>query len=183
MRTDLNFADIVESTGGSFRNLPAGNYVCTITDMTDVPDREYVEMLIDVAEGDYKDIFKDSDRPYKHRICLSYKDTALGMLKQRLHVISDCNPGFDAQAAFAATHIEYFLGKTVGVCFDEEEFMGNDGEVKTSVKPNGLRLVSDVRAGKALPARHKTIENKWVSLEDFKKAVTSGSLDDIVTPF
>ncbi len=181
----VNFNDIIESTTGNYRTLPAGNYVCTITAMEDVADREYVRMEVDVAEGEYAGIFKGSDRPWKHSICLSYKDNALGMLKQRLHTISDCNPGFDAMSAFngGVASLAYFAGKTVGVCFNEDEFEGNDGEVKTNVKPGDLRLVADVRSGKALPARHRTIEGKWLSLEDAKRAAAASEYDSIVTPF
>ncbi len=186
----IQFDTIAESTGGSYQALPAGNYVCTITAMEDVADREYVRMEVDVAEGEHAGFFKGSDRPWKHSTCLSYKDAALGMLKRRLHTISDCNPGFDAMAAFngGTQALSLFVGKLVGVCFNEEEFEGNDGEVKTNVKPGDLRLVADVRSGRALPARHKTVSGEWLDIAEARRmaaedAATTSAVADVDIPF
>jgi hypothetical protein len=167
----INFESIDEAVEGGFDTLPAGNYVCRITGAEDVADKEYVRVLVDVAEGDKRGFFEDkyyADKPYTHNIILSYKEAALNFLKGRLHVVTDCNPGFDAEAAFNGDEsgLSLFLGKAVGVCFGEEEYENKEGDVRTSVRPDHFVRIAEIRDGSAKPARHKTLDGKYLSLEE-----------------
>lgn len=122
----VNFDNIEASEEGSYKQLPAGAYVCTIMEANDYEKREYVELLVDIIDGEYKDYFSDrfyADKPWAHRIIMSYKDTALGMLKGRLQTIAKCNPGFDAEAAWNGGALQKFTGKAVGVVFRQEEYL------------------------------------------------------------
>ena len=38
--------------------LPAGGYVCGITSVEDVPEKEYLKFEFDVAEGEYKNYYR-----------------------------------------------------------------------------------------------------------------------------
>lgn len=121
----INLNNIAEKAEGEFARLKPGAYPCAIMEVEDFPDKEYLRMLVDIVAGEYKDYFSDdfyTDKPFAHSIIMSYKDSALGMLKGRLHVITDCNPGFDAEAAFAAGKEQMLVGKAVGVVFREEEY-------------------------------------------------------------
>ena len=53
MKTIPNYNNIDPNEGGSFGNLPEGGYVCVITKVTDKPDKEYLEIEYDIAEGDF----------------------------------------------------------------------------------------------------------------------------------
>ena len=115
----------MEKEEGEFNRLKPGAYPCAIMKVEDFPDKEYLRVLVDIVAGEYKDYFSAdfyADKPFAHSLIFSYKDTALGMLKGRLHVISDCNPGFDAEAAFNAGKEQMLVGKAVGVVFREEEY-------------------------------------------------------------
>lgn len=130
----IDFDNVEASVEGSYRQLPPGAYTCVIMGAEDVSDRQYVRMLVDIIDGEYKDYFSDKfyrDKPWAHQMVLSYKDTALGMLKGRLQTISECNPGFDSEAAWNGGNLAMFVGKAVGVVFRQEEYYDEkSGEFK-----------------------------------------------------
>lgn len=139
----LNFTNIKESAEGDFPRLEPGAYACSITAVEDLPDKEYLWVLFDIIQGERANYFADDfyrDKPYAHRMCFSYKDTAMSMLKGRLHVITDCNPGFDAEAALNAGKEQMLVGKAVGVVFGEEErYNSKTGEFELG-QPRPVRL-------------------------------------------
>lgn len=121
----INLDNIAEKAEGEYKRLAPGAYACTIMEVQDFPDKEYLRLLVEIIDGEYKDYFSDEfyrDKPFARSIIMSYKETALGMLKGRLKVISDCNPGFDAEAAINAGKEQLLVGKAVGVVFREEEY-------------------------------------------------------------
>ena len=121
----INLNNIAEKAEGDFNRLKPGAYACTIMEVEDFPEKEYLRLLVDIVAGEYKYYFSDgfyADKPFAHSVIMSYKETALGMLKGRLHVITDCNPGFDAEAALNAGKEQMLVGKAVGVVFREEEY-------------------------------------------------------------
>lgn len=130
--SNVEAADI--TSGGSFKKLPAGGYVAKIVDIEHIADREYFWLVIDIAEGEYAGYFADAwgiGHPGTHRLLVSYKQSALGMLKARLILLTKCNPGFDAVAAFNGDNWEAFIGKRIGLVVGEEEYESNTGEVRT----------------------------------------------------
>ena len=141
----INLTNIAEKAEGEFNRLKPGAYPCTIMSVEDVPEKSYMWVLVDIVAGEYKNYFSDDfykDKPFAHRLCFSYKndDKVLGMLKGRLHVISDCNPGFDAEAAINAGKEQMLVGKAVGVVFREEEYYdAKEGAFKLgSARPDRL---------------------------------------------
>lgn len=139
----INLTNIAEKAEGEYKRLKPGAYQCTIMRVEDVPDKEYFWVVVDIIAGEYKDYFSDAfyaDKDYAHQLCFSYKESAQGMLKGRLHVISDCNPGFDAEAAINAGKEQMLVGKAVGVVFREEEYYNKKtGEFELgSARPDRL---------------------------------------------
>lgn len=145
----INLNNITESTEGEFARIKPGAYPCAIMAVEDVPDKEYLRVLVDIVAGEYKDYFSDDfykDKPFAHSMIFSYKESALGMLKGRLHVISDCNPGFDAESAIFAGKEQMLVGKAVGVVFVEEEYYDQrDDEFKVgSARPSRLCRLTEM---------------------------------------
>lgn len=168
----INWDNYQAKTEGGSIGLPAGAYVCRITDMQDAPEREYVRMTVDVAEGEHAGHFSDDwgkAHPWGHSMCLSYKESALGMTKGRLQAISDANPGFDAFAAWDAGRLDMFELRIIGVVFREEEYEAQGGEIRTSVKPDQLAMPADVREGKVKPKPCKRLkrEDPVASVADY----------------
>lgn len=159
----VNWASVTASTDGDFDKLPAGPYVAVITEATDNETKQYVEIVYDIAEGEHKGYYSDDwgkSHPYAHHIFMSYKDTALGMLKGRLEAIQASNPGFDAFAAWDAGRLDMFRGRLVGINLQEEEYERTDGD--TGVRLNVVQVVDAqrVRDGLVKTRERKTLDAK-----------------------
>lgn len=167
----VNWGSVEASTDGDYQRLEPGAYVCAITEMRDEPGKEYVEMLFDVAEGPRKGYFSDGfydNKPWAHHLIMSYKDTALGMLKGRLETIQSCNPGFDPFAAWDAGRLDMFAGRKVGVVMREEEYFDKKSETFKLGSPRGFRLcgLDDVASG-----RYAEVKAKYLDADGKRRAL------------
>ena len=179
----VNFDAVEAATEGSYKQLPPGAYTCVITSMEDVPSKEYVEMLVDVAVGEHAHYFSDpfyAGKPWAHRIVLSYKDTALGFLKGRLGTITACNPGFDAEAAWNGGNLAMFSGKAVGVVFRQEEYLDKKtGEFRLgAARPDRLVKSEEMEDPRnADPAPKMLKEDEKARLLERNGMTPSGAVD------
>lgn len=149
----LNLSNIKAQVEGDFPTLAPGAYVCQITDVEDFESKEYLRVLVDIMLGEHEGYFAGDfykDKPWAHSIMLSYKESALGMLKGRLETISACNTGFDAVAAIEGGRYDMLKGKVVGVVFREEEYYDKKAdEFKLgSARPDRLCTTQDIQDGK-----------------------------------
>jgi len=147
----VNWNNVTATTDGGFTPLPAGPYVARLTELNDNESREYVEAVYDIAEGEHAGFYSDDwgkSHPYAHHFFMSYKDSALGMLKGRLDAIAKSNPGFDPEAAWNAGRLDMFVGRLVGINLQEEEYKRNDGEVATRLNVCQVVDAQRVREGK-----------------------------------
>ena len=161
----INLNNVVEKADGEFNRLKPGAYPCAIMSVEDVPDKEYLRVLVDIVAGEYKDYFSDdfyADKPFAHSIIMSYKESAQGMLKGRLHVISDCNPGFDAEAAINAGKEQMLVGKAVGVVFREEEYYNKKTEdfELGSARPDRLCRLTELEDERNANPKPKMLSEK-----------------------
>lgn len=155
----FNWNSIQSSGDSDFTPLPAGPYVARITSMTDNPEKEYVEVIFDIAEGEHAGFYSDDwgkSHPYAHHFFMSYKETALGMLKGRLEAIAASNPGFDPFAAWDAGRVDMFTNRLVGINIQEEEYE-RDGEVRTRLNVCQVVDAQRVRDGLVKPRAKKSI--------------------------
>ena len=81
---------VQESAGGGFADIEPGAYKLVITKVEPKVAQQYVRIYWDVAEGPHKGAYAQSQYPPSD--VLSWKDTAYGMLKMKLHRIWECNP-------------------------------------------------------------------------------------------
>lgn len=156
----VNWNNITASGDGGFTPLPAGPYVARIVNMLDYESREYVEVVFDIAEGEHAGYYSDDwgkSHPYAHHFFMSYKDSALGMLKGRLEAIAKSNPGFDPFAAWDAGRLDIFANRLVGVNLQEEEYERNDGETGTRLNVCQVVDAQMVRDGKVKPREKKAL--------------------------
>ncbi|MCI5949268.1 MAG: hypothetical protein MRZ21_01080 [Coriobacteriaceae bacterium] len=165
MRQNISWGNIEATTDGGFERLPAGPYVARIQTFADNAQKQYVEATFDIAEGDKAGFYSDewaATHPFAHHFFLSYKDSALGMLKGRLQAIQDSNPGFDAFAAWDAGRLDMFMGRLLGINLQEEEYESN-GEVKTCLNVCQVIPAQDVRDGKVKARDVKRLDNSGTS--------------------
>ena len=152
----------VEPMGNGGGKLPAGGYVIRITKAEDVPGKEYLLVEYDVAEGEhaghYKDLF-DRLGFWGGSFVRSYKPKARGFFKSFLDTLEASNNvtlatpnGVDEQK---------LVGLLCGVVLGEEEYIGNDGTLKTRLKVVTELPVDRIRAGEyTVPEKKKLDPSK-----------------------
>lgn len=155
MKSISNIAEVEEAGEGT--RLPAGGYICRYTHVEDKADKEYLWMEFDIAEGEYKDYFTQLNERagfWAGKCIRSYKQTALPMFKRMCSAVSKSNPNFifdGNQYADEGT----LIGKKVGMILGEEEYLGNDGNVKTR-----LYVVRECNIEKIIEGDYKVPELK-----------------------
>jgi hypothetical protein len=181
----VNWNNITASSDGGFTPLPAGPYVARLVELNDNESREYVEAVFDIAEGEHANYYSDDwgkSHPYAHHFFMSYKDSALGMLKGRLDAIAKSNPGFDPEAAWNAGRLDMFVNRLVGINLQEEEYERNDGDTGTRLNVCQVVDAQLVRDGKVKPREKKELGGGRVGGGRVVTAASSGA-SDVVIPF
>lgn len=148
--------------GGEFKALPGGGYVCRIRKAqmtTNGNGLPMIEVMVDIAEGDYAQYFgklyrdrigRDPNAKYPYNGIL--KITAVdenGNTKKNFK--SFCTSVEQSNDMTLPRHDEAFLkalaDKVVGVLYQREEYEGNDGKTHWSTKPKWFRNVETIRSG------------------------------------
>lgn len=134
------------SAAGASKMIPAGGYVAVITKVEDVESKEYLRCLFDIAEGEHKGFFATDDRPYTHQFVRSYKDTAMGFMKQFLDCIEDSNANFKQDGW--DNNEQDLVGKYVGVIIQREDYTNNNGEDRARMNVVGFTNSENIRFGR-----------------------------------
>lgn len=134
----IDLTNVQESTDRE--RLTAGAYICKITGVEDVPINpntgkgDYLRIHYDIAEGDFAGYYEGMreahpDWTYVGSYIRSYKEAALGMFKRFCSAVSQSNGNFvfDGQKN---SDEKTLIGKKIGLVFQEEEYIGNDGNHK-----------------------------------------------------
>lgn len=141
---NVNLQNVEEAK--DFERLPAGGYVCGITAVEDVPDKEYLRIEFDIAEGDFKNYYRDlyqSKSFWGGNFIKSYKDKALPFFKGFVTSVENSNPGYKFDYDEST-----LKRKFVGLVLGEEEYLGNDEVVKTRLYVAQIHSVDKIREGK-----------------------------------
>ena len=133
----INLDDIQEA--GEFRRPTAGAYICVITDVIDIPEKEYLKVSYDIDAGEFKGYYTEMrdnhpDWAWAGAYVKSYKQTALSLFKRFCSAVSKSNGTFVFDAGKFNSEEQTLVGKKIGLVFQEEEYFGNDGSVKTRLK-------------------------------------------------
>lgn len=148
MKPITNIEEVKEA--GDSTRLPAGGYVCRYTDVEDKPEKKYLYMEYDIAEGEFKDYYKDLEERanfWGGRCYRSYTEKALPMFKRMCSAVTKSNNGFIFDGNKYADE-KTLIGKLVGMILGEEEYVGNDGALKTRLYVVREVSIDDIRAGK-----------------------------------
>lgn len=140
---NINWNNVSEASDA---RLTAGGYVCGIVRAEDVPEKEYLRIEFDIAEGPYKNYFRDlRDRlnldkwPSGGVLIRSYKEKAQPFFKSFLTSVQNSNPGYVFQNDEAT-----LSRKLIGMVLGEEEYEYN-GEVKTRLRVSSTHSVKAIR--------------------------------------
>lgn len=144
------YSDAEARGDGGFERLPAGGYVCRIIAVEDVTANEYLSVVYDIAEGEHKGFYSDEwgkDHPFAHRFFMSYKESALGMLKGRLKAIDESNGTEFVKEAVAGLKEQQLVGKLVGLVIGYEEYNSDRGDTRTRTYVKSVLSVDKIMSG------------------------------------
>lgn len=129
---------------GDFERLPAGGYVIKIQSVKDEPEKEYLRITYDIAEGPEAGRYKNetAENDYRHSFIRSYKEKALGMFKAFTNALEESNPGYKWD-----WNEEGLKGKLLGVVIGYEEYEANDGNVKERQRIASCTSAEKIRKG------------------------------------
>ena len=121
---------------GESKRLPAGAYICKIKAVRDVPDKEYLKVIYDVAEGEYAGYYGSirldhPDWEWVGAYVKSYKTAALPMFKRFCTAVSKSNGGFIFDGGSINSDESTLVNKQIGLVFREEEYYSNSGDIRT----------------------------------------------------
>ena len=140
-----------ESRAGGNSMLPAGGYVCRIVAVEDVPSREYVWIVYDVAEGEYAGRYSGmgAGDAWKHRFTRSYKDSAESMFEDFISRLEESNRGLFSVESWSRGGCipEQFIGLEIGLVFGEERYTKNNGDDASRTVVSYVTAAQDIRNG------------------------------------
>lgn len=125
----------VDSAGG-FRRPEAGGYVVRITKAINNPKNTRIEMEFDIIEGEFAGYYADLKSRagfWGGTFSKSYSPKALPFLKSFIELVQQCNPDTTGLVIGDFEDIDEtkLVGMVIGMVVGEQEYMGNDGKVKT----------------------------------------------------
>lgn len=130
-----------------FKAPKAGGYVCGILKVEDVPEKEYLKIYYDIAEGEFKKYYTNlvkevervKDIPF---FFASYKDTALKFFKGTITAVEKSNKGFVWK-----DNEKDLVNKKIGLVLYEEEYIKSDGSVGSSLRVDKAHSVEAITNG------------------------------------
>ena len=150
--------DKTEAFTGEYETLTVGGKICRILKIA-VESKDYGKLMrvaFDIAEGEnawyYKRLFdrKKETNPDAKWAGMYYQTIKDGedmkYFKGFMTAIENSNPGFKWD-----WDENKLIGKLFGGVFAEEEYKGNDGDIKVSVKCRFVRSVEQIRKGVKIP--------------------------------
>lgn len=156
---------------GEFKRLPAGIYGVRITNVVDVPEKEYLEVYCDITKGEYANYFKslvDAGLKDNSRSIRSYKTNALPFFKAFITAIEKTNSGYKWD-----WDEKKLIGKNVIAVFGEEEYLDKEGNLKVGTKCVEFRSLEAFQSGKIkvpelkkLPVVEQPVVVEEVALDD-----------------
>lgn len=139
--------------GGDFQRLPAGGYVCKITEVEDHGNeaKPYLRVVYDIFEGEYAQFYADDwgkENKWAHDMRQYYTPAAFGIFKGFLKAVDISNGTAFEAAAETGLDERKLVGLLIGLIIGEEEYEANDGSIKTRLRVRGARPIQNIREGK-----------------------------------
>lgn len=189
MRVPSDYATAPAQMGGEFEKLPVGGHVCKILNAKVEQSRNGLDMLVlaieivdgNALDGFYKRAYErakqyrpDAKYPGVYRSTVTKQDgTTNPMFKGLMTAIEKSNSGYTWN-----WNETTLTGKFVGFNFGEEEFLTQQGEVRTNVKPRFPATVEDVRKGDMVAPALKKLGNTETRIGGNQFQMVSPTEDD-----
>lgn len=143
----IDWTKEAEITGNSER-LPAGGYICKITNVEDYPNKQYLKLEYEIVDGEYKGWGEKTAGGGWWRLSFirSYKQTARGYFKHFLSSLEKSNPGKFTVANFGQDE-NILRGLFIGLIVGYEEYINNNDELKERLYVVDTVAGQDIRNG------------------------------------
>ena len=136
---------------GGRRKPPAGGYVIVIKHVNNVEEKSYLEVEYDIAEGDFAGYYQElytRAHFWGGKFYTSYGEKAQGFFKGFITAVQESNPALEGLINSKGEIDETKLvGALVGIVLQEEEYIGNDGSIKTRLRKDMIRTADKIRTG------------------------------------
>lgn len=152
MKAPSNY-EKTEAFAGSGQRLTPGGKICTIINAYETKAKSSGRPMLAIEF----DILEGSEAGYYRELFGKYKGNWKGVYRQNTEdAEGNCSPFFKGMiSSIEESNDRYkfdfnektLVGKRFGGIFGEEEYIANDGEVKTSVKLLSIRSVETIRSG------------------------------------
>lgn len=165
MRKIENFENVKASSDEARNDPPAGGYILKIKNVRDVTDKEYLKLLVDINNGEFKDHYQSlyEDHGFWGLFhYASYKTKAQGMFKRFVESVEKSNPGFSWN-----WEEKTLKGKLIGAVLREEAYVSNSGEEKTTLRVHQVYPVEDIKNGNfKVPAKKELTDEQRRQLKN-----------------
>ena len=171
----VNWSNVEASK--EFEKPTPGGYICGITAVNDVENKEYFLIEYDIADGDFKGYYKglyDAKGFWGASFVKSYKDKAQSFFKAFLDAIAASNKGFDANNYDGDPN--KLKGKYIGLVLAEEEYNTKDGNVKKRLYVSDILPVSRIQSGDYVVPALKPLAKEEGSAFSFTPAASDDKL-------
>lgn len=167
---------------GNFKLLPPGAYVVEITGIIDHPDKEWLEIYFDIAEGEHTKYFTNllakTNGVDKSRTLRSYSTKAMKFFKRFITSIERSNEGFVWD-----WDEKKLVGKKLVAVYGEEEYIhtNDDGikEMRTSCKVVDWHSTKALKEGTiVLPQKKLLTDQQKLEIEESKKLAAEKPQDN-----
>ncbi len=164
-----------EATGESGK-LPAGGYICKITNIEDNADKQYLKIEYEIIDGDFKGWGEKTATGgwWRLNFIRSYKSTARGYFKHFLSALEKSNPG-----KFAVANLKddpnILRGLFIGLVVGYEQYLNSYNEVKERLYVTDTVAGQDIRNGNFTVPELKVLKDAAPKFDTVDKESNSGS--------
>lgn len=140
-----DWENVNEASEGSFNNPVPGGYVVSITRVEDVPEKEYLKIEFDIAEGQFKEFGVDTlERAgfWPLSMVKSYKQKAAPFFKGFITSVERSNAGYKWN-----WEEKTLIGKRLAVVLGEEEYVKKNGGVGTKLTVSEVMSIEAMKKG------------------------------------
>ena len=162
-----SYKDVEAASGGDFKKLPAGGYICEIKAVEDVPEKEYLRVVYDVATGEFKGFYNDAwgqDHPFVHCMYWSYKEANKKYFKANMAAVDKTNlTDFNEQLEGKTFDEKQLVGQRLGLVIGYEEYRSDRGEIRQRTYVAAVRSGQAIGQGDFTVPELKRLEDKMPS--------------------
>lgn len=162
-----------------FARLKPGGYICGITRVEDNPEREFLLLEYDIAEGPFANYWRQlcqSKGFWGGSFVKSYKERALPFFKSFVTAVENSNRGYRWD-----NDETKLKRKIVGLVLGEEEYLKKDGTVGTRLYVDQIHSVERIKAGEYKTPDFKRLSVSPAAEVTYPSGGSGNAYEEVVT--